>query len=63
MADFAVENHGSLFLLYPITPAAFYWIADCLPADAQKWGEAVVIEHRFIEGIVAGIKDDGLEVR
>lgn len=60
--DFYVENHGSLFLLRPISPAANTWVDEHIPADANYFGGAVVVEHRYIQDIVQGIKDDGLEV-
>jgi hypothetical protein len=61
--DFIVENHGTLFLLQPLTPAANAWIDEHLPADHLTFGSAVCVEHRFIRDIVHGILEDGLVVR
>jgi hypothetical protein len=61
--DFSVSNHGSIFLLEPHTDAAIDWVADHLPAEALTFGDAVVVEHRFISDIVTGIQADGLAVR
>jgi hypothetical protein len=61
--DFAVEDHFSIFLLRPLTPAAESWIHEHIPEDAQYFGNSVVVEHRYIADIVAGIQDDGLVVR
>jgi len=44
--DFRCENHGSIFLLRPISPAAFLWIHENLPSDRQMFGNAVAVEHR-----------------
>jgi hypothetical protein len=60
--DFNVENHGSIFLLRPRSDAARVWCEQHLPADRQTFGSAVVVEHRYISDIVAGIQADGLEV-
>jgi hypothetical protein len=46
-ADFAVENHGSIFLLQPLTPEAQVWIDEFIPEDAQYLGSAVAVEHRY----------------
>ena len=62
MNDFTVENHGSIFLLQPLTDAAHAWVADHIPDDAQTIGTAIAGEHRYIAAIVAGIREDGLEV-
>jgi hypothetical protein len=58
--DFRCENHGSLFLLFSLTQHAHSWIEECLPEDAQWFGNAVVIEHRYIWTILDGIQDAGL---
>jgi hypothetical protein len=60
--DFRCENHGSIFLLFPLTQSAQSWVDERLPADAQRFGNAVVIEHRFVWAILGGIQNDGLAV-
>ena len=60
--DFLVENHGTVFLLQPLTPAANSWVEENLPEDRLTFGHAVVVEHRYIADIVAGAQADGLEV-
>ena len=60
--DFFCENHGSIFLLRPISPAAFAWIEEHLPPDRVTFGNAVAVDHRCIWAIIVGIQDDGLVV-
>jgi hypothetical protein len=60
--DFFDENHGSIFLLRPVTPSASDWISEHIPDDAQFFGNAVVVEHRYIWPILEGIQNDGLAV-
>ena len=63
--DISIENHGSIFLITPLTPAAIAWIEENIGADNgyQPYFPAVVIEHRYIADIVAGIQNDGLIVQ
>ena len=64
--DFRLENHGSLFLLRPLNSAAKDWMGEHLPTDnpeTQFWGEAIVIEPRYVAPIVDGIIGDGLVLR
>jgi hypothetical protein len=61
-ADFTVQNEGSIFLLHSHTQSANDWISEHIPDDAQFFGNAVAVEHRYIADIVAGIQSDGLEV-
>ena len=61
--DFVVENHGSIFLLQPLTPAANAWIKEYLPEDRMTFAGAVVVEHRYILNIVRGAIADGLVIK
>ena len=61
--DFCVENHGSIFLLQPLSPAANDWIQENLPEDRLTFGGAVAVEHRYIADIVRGAQHDGLVIR
>lgn len=61
--DFEVQNEGSIFLLRPLSDEAFQWIEDHIGEEAQFFGNAVAVEHRYIADIVDGIISDGLEVR
>jgi hypothetical protein len=60
-ADFELECHGSIWLLTAVTVAAQDWTAVHIP-DAQMWGASFVVEHRFVDDIVEGIRVDGLTV-
>jgi hypothetical protein len=61
--DFRCENHGSLFLLFPFSQSAQSWVEEHLPTHAQWFGNAVVIEHRYIWAILDAIQKDGLAVQ
>ena len=61
--DFVVENHSTIYLLRPISPAAFFWIEEHLPEDHLTFAGSVVVEHRYIADIVRGAIADGLVVR
>ena len=61
-SDFLCENHGSVFLLRPISPSALAWIEEHLPPDRITFGNAVVVEPRYVWAILVGIQDDGLAV-
>ena len=63
MADLLVENHGSIFLLGPVTDLGRDWIAAHIPENAIWFGSAVVVEHRYIHDIVVGAVTNGLRVR
>jgi hypothetical protein len=64
--DFELQNCGSLFLLRPLNSAAKEWMQGHLPVDSpetQFWGDAIVIEPRYVTPIVDGIIGDGLVLR
>jgi hypothetical protein len=60
--DFLCENHGSIFLLRPVSPASFDWIESHLPSDRTTLGNAVAVDHRCIWAILVGIQNDGMVV-
>jgi hypothetical protein len=60
--DFRCENHGSSFLLFPLTEFTHSWFERHLPEDAQWFGNSVVVEHRYIWTILEGIQGAGLAV-
>jgi hypothetical protein len=63
--DFSIEGEGgfcSVYLLRPLTPAAFEWIEEHIPEDAQRFGNAIAVEHRYIGPLAEGIIADGLAV-
>jgi hypothetical protein len=62
-SDFLVENHGTVFLLRPLTPAANAWVKENLPENHLTFGHAIAVEHRFIVDVVRGAQNDGLVVR
>lgn len=64
--DFTLHDEGSLFLLHPHTATAKEWMKEHLPMDnpeTQFWGDAIVIEPRYLAPIIEGIRSDGLAVR
>jgi hypothetical protein len=63
--DFVVENHGSIFLLKPLTPSATSWLEEHIGQDNgfQPYWPTCVIDHRYIWPILEGIQNDGLVVQ
>ena len=61
--DISIEEHGSIFLLRPLNEQASDWLHEHVAEDAQWLRGALVVEHRYIMGIVRGAKGDGLRVR
>ena len=63
--DFIVDGGGSLFLLRPLSAAGRAWVEENIGQENgyQPYWPTVVVEHRFIADIVAGVQRDGLAVR
>jgi hypothetical protein len=59
----AATNHGSIFLLAPVTERARAWVAEHVASESWQWfGHALAIGWRFAEPIVTALADEGLEV-
>jgi hypothetical protein len=61
--DLELSGSGTVYLFRPLTCAARARVKNHLPADATWFGDAVVIEHRYIGTIIGGVIGDGLVVR
>jgi hypothetical protein len=61
--DVLVHNEGTVFLFCPLTSQAKEWIDEHVSPDAQWFGSALVVEHRFAWGLAQGMKDAGLVLR
>ena len=61
--DLIFENHFSLFLIRPASDLGKIWLDENLSADAQRLGDAVACESRFVEAIFRGATADGLVCR
>ncbi len=61
-ADFQIVDHGTLFLLYANTRRARRWVKENLPQDHIRYADASVVEHRYIDDIIDGIRADDLGI-
>jgi hypothetical protein len=62
--DILFENHGSLFLLRPVSPAGQTWLDENVgDGETQKWGGAIVCEPRYVLDVCRGAVDAGLVCR
>ncbi len=59
--DLLFENHGSLFLIRPLSQSGQQWLDENVgDENTLTFGGAVVCEPRYVEAIYFGAKQDGL---
>jgi hypothetical protein len=61
--DISIENHFSLFLVRLNSQTAVDWASENVQPDAQYFGDALVVEPRYVETLTASMTADGLRVR
>ena len=62
--DLIFENHFSLFLIRPVSPAGQSWLDENVgDENTQTFGGAVVCEPRYVEAIALGAIEAGLAVQ
>jgi hypothetical protein len=62
--DLLFENHLSLFLIRPVSPAGKIWLDDNVgDSETLTFGGATLCEPRFVEPIYRGAIEAGLVVR
>lgn len=57
-----LANHWSIVLAHPIDDATAQWLRETAPEDAQFWGNALVIEPRYVLGFVDAFEAAGGEI-
>lgn len=58
--DFRFANHGSVFVLRLLTPAAWSWVEENVQ-DWTPWGpDGIIVEPRYVDSIRTGMSGDGL---
>ncbi len=60
--DISIENHGTIFLFRLNTQAATEWVEERVQSDAQFFGDALVVEHRYARDLATAAVADGLAV-
>lgn len=58
--DVLVNNVGTLYTFCPLTLRAKEWIDEYVQDDAQWFGHALVVEHRYAWALAQGMQDEGL---
>jgi hypothetical protein len=63
--DFRVEHHGSICLVVPLSRRGCAWINKNIGADNgyQPYYPTVIIEPRYLDDILGGIRKFGLVAR
>jgi hypothetical protein len=56
---FSVENHGSIVLVRPLTEAVDQWLLENCSGDLLWIGNALAVEPRYVESLVAGMVEEG----
>lgn len=66
MTDIQLANHGSIFIFTGLTPAGQGWIEDHLVGPDHEqimfWDGGIVVGHQYVDAIIDGAINDGLEV-
>jgi hypothetical protein len=57
--DFFFINYGNLVTVEPRNPEAEEWLHDTCPEDAQFYGTGMIVEPRYVVGVVQAMEDDG----
>jgi hypothetical protein len=61
--DIRFTDHGSLVVAVGVSVKGEEWLAAHLDPNGQRWGKnGFVIEPRYVQDIVYGAQDDGLDV-
>jgi len=57
--DFTFQNHGLIWLCQPENEEAREHLHANVGEETQFWGNAVVVEPRYVEGLAANLAANG----
>ncbi len=61
--DASVENHGSIFIIRPLSNTAKDWLAKYVDQNEyQPYRDAIIVEPRYVDDLVTGMQKGGLHV-
>lgn len=60
--DFVVSGSGSVYLIHPCTATASDHLRRVVSAEAQFLGNAIAVGHRYLQGFVVALLEDGFTV-
>ena len=66
--DFVITPGGpqpaTIFLVEPHSPEALAWLSEQGQdrEDWQRWGESLVVEHRYVQDFALALQDEGFDV-
>ena len=60
---FHVEDLGTLILIRPLTDRVEEWLREHVSEDAQYFGNALVVEPRYLASLVEGMFEEGFAVQ
>ena len=62
MADYSIENHGTIYLVRSNNLAALAHLREHTAGDTSWFGRALAVEHRYIAGLVTSLQEEGFTV-
>jgi hypothetical protein len=62
MVDFIFQNHGTLWLCIPQNKTAEKHLFLHVDQETQRWAGGVVVEPRYVAGLVQGLEQNGFSV-
>ena len=63
MSDIVVKGGDSIFFFDPVSDEAVDWITRFVSQEGyQPYWPTVLVEHRYVQGLVNAAINDGLEV-
>ena len=60
--DVSISGGGTVYLFHLHSPVAREWVEEFVAEERQFFGDALVVEHRFVGDLASAIAADGLSV-
>jgi hypothetical protein len=54
---------ASVYLITPLTQECEEWLKENVREDAMYLGHSLAVEHRYVEGLIGGLDQQGFTYR
>jgi hypothetical protein len=61
--DVRVDNHGTIYLVRPVSGRAAWWIDEHVRKEFQWFGGSLVLEHRYARDLIELMREAGLLIK
>jgi hypothetical protein len=58
-----VAEYGGFAVVTPMDAGSRAWLDEHVVGEITRWAGGIVVEHEYLDGLLCGMVEDGIELR